>query len=61
VRIAAIAENTGNGIEAIIKYKPDIVFLDVQMPGMSGFWDGSCRAFVRNGEIIDNRVIITAQ
>ena len=37
VQIAAIAETPENGIEAIIKYKPDIVFLDVQMPGMSGF------------------------
>ena len=37
VQIAAIAETPENGIEAIIKHKPDIVFLDVQMPGMSGF------------------------
>src|SRR5436190_12658985 len=37
VQIAAIAETPKNGIEAIIKHKPDIVFLDVQMPGMSGF------------------------
>jgi two-component system LytT family response regulator len=37
VQIAAIAETPQNGIEAIIQYKPDIVFLDVQMPGMSGF------------------------
>jgi len=37
VQIAAIAETAENGIEAIIKHKPDIVFLDVQMPGMSGF------------------------
>ena len=37
VQIAAIAETPENGIEAITKHKPDIVFLDVQMPGMSGF------------------------
>ena len=37
VQIAAIAETPEDGIEAIIKHKPDIVFLDVQMPGMSGF------------------------
>ena len=37
VQIAAIAETPENGIEEIIKHKPDIVFLDVQMPGMSGF------------------------
>src|SRR5262245_4889283 len=37
VEIVSIAETPENGIEAIIKYKPDIIFLDVQMPGMSGF------------------------
>ena len=37
VQIAVIAETAESGIEAIIKHKPDIVFLDVQMPGMSGF------------------------
>ncbi|HEY1871888.1 MAG TPA: response regulator, partial [Chitinophagaceae bacterium] len=36
-QIAAIAETPEEGIASIIKYKPDIVFLDVQMPGMSGF------------------------
>src|SRR5215831_8196447 len=37
VKIAFIAETPEDGIEAIIKHKPAIVFLDVQMPGMSGF------------------------
>ncbi|HYK46798.1 MAG TPA: LytTR family DNA-binding domain-containing protein [Parafilimonas sp.] len=37
IQIAVIAETAESGIEAIIKHKPDIVFLDVQMPGMSGF------------------------
>src|SRR5215813_14851649 len=37
VQVASIAETPENGIEAIIKHKPDLVFLDVQMPGMSGF------------------------
>src|SRR5258706_7190238 len=37
VEIISIAETPEIGIEAIIKHKPDIVFLDVQMPGMSGF------------------------
>lgn len=37
VQITAIAETPEKGIEAIINNNPDIVFLDVQMPGMSGF------------------------
>jgi len=37
VKIVSVAETPEDGIEAIIKHKPDIVFLDVQMPGMSGF------------------------
>jgi len=37
VKIVSIAETPADGIEAIIEHKPDIVFLDVQMPGMSGF------------------------
>ncbi len=37
VEVIAIAETPENGIEAINSCKPDIVFLDVQMPGMSGF------------------------
>jgi two-component system LytT family response regulator len=37
VKIVAIAETPQKGIESIIEHKPDLVFLDVQMPGMTGF------------------------
>jgi two-component system LytT family response regulator len=37
VQVIYVAETPEKGIEAIKNYKPDIVFLDVQMPGMSGF------------------------
>jgi len=30
--------NAQSGLEAIIDYKPDIVFLDIQMPEKDGFW-----------------------
>lgn len=37
VEIVAEAENGEEGIKAIEAYKPDIVFLDVEMPRMNGF------------------------
>jgi two-component system LytT family response regulator len=37
VEIAAEAENGEEGIKVIEVYKPDIVFLDVEMPRMNGF------------------------
>jgi two-component system LytT family response regulator len=37
VSIVQICKNGREAIAAIIKHEPDVVFLDVQMPGMSGF------------------------
>src|SRR6187431_1131767 len=37
IRIVAECENGEKGILAIEKQKPDIVFLDVEMPRMNGF------------------------
>jgi len=37
VSIKAVAENPEKGLQAIQSLKPQLVFLDVQMPGMSGF------------------------
>ncbi|NER17266.1 LytR/AlgR family response regulator transcription factor [Spongiivirga citrea] len=37
VEILALCNGGKQGIEAIHTYKPELVFLDVQMPGMSGF------------------------
>ncbi len=37
VSILAEADGMQSGIEAIVKHKPDVVFLDIQMPDGSGF------------------------
>lgn len=37
LEIIAVCENSLQGIEAIKKLKPQLVFLDIQMPGLSGF------------------------
>ena len=37
VSIVALCEDAQRGLEAIIEFKPDLVFLDIQMPAMSGF------------------------
>lgn len=36
VEILALCEDLPNGVKAIHKFKPDIVFLDIEMPGHSG-------------------------
>src|SRR5215510_8075935 len=37
VQIEAMCNAAARGIEAINKYRPDIVFLDIEMPHMNGF------------------------
>ena len=37
IQIAATAENVKSGLEAINKYNPDIVLLDIKMPDGTGF------------------------
>jgi two-component system LytT family response regulator len=37
VQIEAMCNAAAKGIEAINKYKPDLVFLDIEMPHMNGF------------------------
>lgn len=36
VQVSALCKDLPNGVKAIHKYKPDIVFLDIEMPGHSG-------------------------
>jgi two-component system, LytTR family, response regulator len=37
INIIATCENGIEGLKAILKYKPDVVFLDIEMPLMNGF------------------------
>jgi len=37
VKIEAMCNTSEKGIEAINKFKPDVVFLDIEMPHMNGF------------------------
>jgi len=37
VKIEAVCNSAENGIAAIKQYRPDVVFLDIEMPNMNGF------------------------
>jgi two-component system LytT family response regulator len=37
VKVKALCKNGAEGIKAIVRWQPDIIFLDIEMPGMSGF------------------------
>src|SRR5436305_7165648 len=37
IEVVAEASNAGEGVEKIENHNPDLVFLDIQMPGKTGF------------------------
>ena len=37
IKVVGMAESAESGIKAIDEYKPDLVFLDIVMPGKDGF------------------------
>lgn len=54
LEIVAEAKNAEEGIELIKEHKPDVIFCDVQMPGMNGF------EMVKKLEEIPKVVFVTA-
>jgi two-component system alkaline phosphatase synthesis response regulator PhoP len=51
-----IAGTGEEAIEVVRNQHPDLVFLDVSLPGMSGF--DVCRAVKRDAQLADTRVIL---
>lgn len=37
IHILALAQNADEGIHTITKFRPDVIFLDINMPGKTGF------------------------
>ncbi|MBC8006712.1 MAG: response regulator transcription factor [Prolixibacteraceae bacterium] len=58
VEVVASADNGIQGVEIIEKYEPDIVFLDVQMPGLDGM--GVIRTLREHSDELPYFVLVTA-
>ena len=59
VRIVATAENVEEAYKAIVTYKPDLVFLDIEMPpGANGF---ELAKLIRENKINTKIVIVSAK
>ena len=58
VEVAGVAENGIQALEVIEKIEPDVVFLDVQMPGLDGL--GVIRRLQENGVSLPYFVLATA-
>src|SRR5215471_18255638 len=37
IELMSLCPNSKSGLQAIAQYQPDLVFLDIEMPGMNGF------------------------
>lgn len=57
IKIVGEAEDGADAVEAISDLDPDLVFLDLQMPGMGGF---EVIRHIRGGQRIPTVVIVTA-
>jgi two-component system, LytTR family, response regulator len=57
IEIVALCENLPEGVKAINRFHPDIVFLDIEMPGYSGL---DLLDFFNNDEINFSIIFVTA-
>jgi len=57
VEVVSMESDAQAGLEAIIDHKPDIVFLDIHMPGKDGFW---LTNKLRNADIHTEIIFVTA-
>ena len=58
VEVVGLAENGPQAVDLIEKLEPDLVFLDVQMPGLDGM--GVIRALREKSEDLPHFVLVTA-
>lgn len=58
IKIVAHCSNGREAIEAIKEHQPDLMFLDIQMPGLSGF--GVIEELLAQGITLPNIVFVTA-
>jgi two-component SAPR family response regulator len=57
IDILNVAKNGNDGIKLIVKYKPELVFLDLDLPGASGI---EIARMIRSKNIQSNIVFVTA-
>ena len=58
VEVVAEAAHGRQAVEAVTRERPDLIFLDVQMPGLNGF--DVCAAIVGNGQPPPMVIFVTA-
>lgn len=56
IEVVAEAENGSTGVDAVRRYKPDVVLMDIRMPQMDGI--SATQAIVADPSLADVRVVV---